>query len=151
VLKDQIEALVGVGKSFAFIAKTLGISKSTVKYYLWPDQKKKAADRKRHRKHRIKRQAVDYKGGKCIFCTYNRCLAALEFHHIDPEKKDFEITEGARSFEAIKAELDKTVLVCANCHRELEAGLLELPASYLGFSMAERMPCAKRMASFGLR
>jgi 5-methylcytosine-specific restriction endonuclease McrA len=64
-----------------------------------------------------KQKAVDYKGGKCIKCGYKKCLSALEFHHINPEEK-----EGYNShwtFERNKIELNKCVLLCANCHREI--------------------------------
>lgn len=79
----------------------------------------------RYRRNR-KQQAVDYKGGKCIKCGYNRCLSALEFHHLDPSQKamSFDSVFICRKWEVVKAELDKTVLVCANCHREIEAGLI---------------------------
>lgn len=56
-----------------------------------------------------------------MLCGYSKCIAALDFHHTDPSKKDFGISSGGytRSFEKIKDELDKCILVCANCHREL--------------------------------
>jgi hypothetical protein len=64
---------------------------------------------------------VAYLGGKCVKCGYDKCVAAMEFHHRDPSMKDFAISGGGvtRSFEAIKVELDKCDLVCANCHREI--------------------------------
>lgn len=78
----------------------------------------------RGRKNRAK--YAEYKGGKCERpgCGYNRCLDALEFHHIDPKEKD----PTFRSFrywglEKAKIELDKCLLLCAVCHREKHAGL----------------------------
>ena len=60
-----------------------------------------------------------YKGGKCIECGYDKCPAALEFHHTDPSKKEFGIGGGYnRSWEVIKLELDKCVMLCSNCHHE---------------------------------
>jgi len=75
----------------------------------------------------LKEEAVNYKGGKCISCGYCKCLAALEFHHIDPSQKDFEWKKvKLRSFDnLVKAELDKCVLLCANCHREEHVRLNE--------------------------
>ncbi len=72
------------------------------------------------RQRRFKKLCVDYKGGKCADCDYDRCIAALEFHHIDPFKKDFTISEGKlKQFtDKIKKELDKCLLVCCRCHRE---------------------------------
>ena len=73
--------------------------------------------------------AREYKGGKCMICGYDRCLEALDFHHIDPKKKDFGSSEKGmtRSWEKIKNEVDKCVLICANCHREVHAGIQQLP------------------------
>lgn len=50
-------------------------------------------------------------------CGYSKCIEALEFHHLDPTEKEFEISD-RRSWEALTAELDKCILLCANCHRE---------------------------------
>lgn len=70
----------------------------------------------------LRDQAIAYKGGSCQICGYNRSPAALDFHHIDPLEKDFSISSRMSSFNAIKAELDKCVLVCSNCHREIHDG-----------------------------
>lgn len=87
----------------------------------------KAAVAKRRKK--VKVMAVEYKGGKCCFCGYSRDIAALEFHHKDGETKEFGFSRRGicRSWERAKKELDKCLLVCANCHRELHSGLLQLP------------------------
>ena len=75
-----------------------------------------------NRRRELKKLAVEYKGGKCSICGYDKCVAALEFHHINPESKLFGIsTKGiTRSLDLIKKELDKCILLCANCHREEE-------------------------------
>ena len=71
-----------------------------------------------HRK-KVKQQAVNYLGGKCSNCGYNKCNNALEFHHIDPTTKDKDYTNLKSSFsDKLKSELDKCVLLCSNCHRE---------------------------------
>lgn len=67
----------------------------------------------------IKKKCVEYLGGKCISCGYDKCIAALEFHHRDSSHKDFAISGGTVSWERTKKELDKCDLLCANCHREL--------------------------------
>lgn len=73
------------------------------------------------RKQRVKQMAVEYLGGKCIRCGYNRCVYALDCHHKDKTTKSFNISGAhSRSWKAIKEELDKCVLLCANCHREVE-------------------------------
>lgn len=67
----------------------------------------------------LKKQCVDYLGGKCVVCGYDKNLAALEFHHKNPKEKDFAITRKALcSFESIRLELDKCELLCCRCHRE---------------------------------
>lgn len=72
---------------------------------------------------RTKQRAVDYKGGKCAHCGYNKCNDAFDFHHKDPAKKDFGIAASGhcRSWQEIQNELDKCILLCSNCHRELHA------------------------------
>lgn len=73
------------------------------------------------RRKKIKEKAVEYKGGKCEICGYNKCIDALEFHHLNPKEKDFGIGEKGytRSWIKIQEELDKCIMVCANCHREI--------------------------------
>lgn len=77
----------------------------------------------------LKIKAIDYKGGKCCHCNYNKCVDALEFHHTDPSKKDFGIGHKGytRAWEKVKEELDKCVLLCANCHREEHEKLKNIP------------------------
>lgn len=79
----------------------------------------------KNRRHRIKQQALAYKGGKCEVCDYDKCVQALEFHHLNPSTKDFNISSkwNSKSWDIVKAELDKCILVCANCHREIHAEL----------------------------
>lgn len=68
--------------------------------------------------------AIEYKGGKCEHCGYDRYRGALEFHHKDPTQKD---PLGLRAYklDRLYAEVDKCILLCANCHRE-EHGRLRL-------------------------
>lgn len=73
------------------------------------------------RRKKIKQMAVDYKGGECCKCGYKKYIGALEFHHLDPNVKDFSISNKGHctSWEKIKIELDKCILVCSNCHKEI--------------------------------
>ncbi len=98
--------------------------------------KRKYSDRAKYlikavqkRRRKIRELSIEYKGKKCLFCGYNKCIQALEFHHINNSGKDFGISEKgyARSWKKVKKELDKCILVCANCHRELHAGIKQLP------------------------
>lgn len=83
--------------------------------------KKCAAEAVQKRRRKLKEELVAYKGGKCEICGYDACIAALEFHHINPNEKEFGIgTSGVtKSLESLKKEADKCLLLCCNCHREL--------------------------------
>ncbi len=66
-----------------------------------------------------KLKAIQYKGGKCIDCNIaNLPYPVYEFHHLEPKEKDLDWTKlRLKSLKAINAELDKCILLCANCHR----------------------------------
>lgn len=103
--------------------ETLHIIDSTKTRYRCKKCRVDAVDKRRRL---IKQKAVDYKGGACISCGYDKCIAALEFHHVEPSGKDFSISHKGhtRSWNEIKNELDKCILVCANCHREIHSSAL---------------------------
>jgi len=68
----------------------------------------------------LKIMSVKYLGGKCVKCGYNKCVQALDFHHRNPNEKEFGIgSYASRSWDKLKPELDKCDLLCSNCHREL--------------------------------
>lgn len=81
-----------------------------------------------NRRRRVKTKLVEEAGGQCTLCGYSRCYAALQFHHVDPDQKAFALShQGAtRSLERARAEAAKCVLLCSNCHAELEAGYTRL-------------------------
>lgn len=61
---------------------------------------------------------------ECVLCKYSKCKEALEFHHVDPDKKEYSISElRSHSKSTIVKELEKCILVCANCHREIHYGM----------------------------
>lgn len=69
-------------------------------------------------------KALEYKGSKCQLCGYSKCKSSLHFHHVDPSQKNFEISGNwGLSWDNIRKELDKCILVCANCHGEIHEGL----------------------------
>jgi DNA-binding transcriptional ArsR family regulator len=78
------------------------------------------------RRRRLKELLVAEAGGRCSLCGYDRYLGALQFHHREGEIKEFGLAERGitRSLEAARAEAAKCMLVCANCHSELEAGIV---------------------------
>jgi hypothetical protein len=78
----------------------------------------------------VKLILVEEAGGARLGCGYDTCVAALQFHHIDPATKEFALSaEGVtRSLARARAEAAKCVLLCANCHAEVEAGVRPIPA-----------------------
>jgi hypothetical protein len=69
-------------------------------------------------------------GGCCALCGYDRCTWNLHFHHVDPTKKSFAMTMGSgKALDTYRAEAKKCVLLCANCHGEVEAGLVPSPVA----------------------
>ncbi len=83
------------------------------------------------RRQQVKRQIVLEAGGGCALCGYDGCMAALQFHHLDPSTKRFTI--GGRGIgqagAVLRSEVAKCVLLCANCHAEVESGYTDLPAT----------------------
>ena len=81
------------------------------------------------RRRKVKEMLVAEAGGQCVLCGYARHSAALQFHHLDPAAKSFGLgVRGiTRSIEELRAEAAKCVLLCANCHAEVEVGAVELP------------------------
>lgn len=77
--------------------------------------------------HSAKERVIVVMGGKCQLCGYEKCAKALELHHIDPAQKDRVISGNLlnNSWDKLCNELQKCVLVCANCHREIHSGLYE--------------------------
>jgi cytochrome c553 len=76
----------------------------------------------------LKRILAEQAGGCCALCGYDRSITNLHFHHVDPSKKSFEINASrGKALAAYQEEARKCVLVCANCHGEIEAGLIESP------------------------
>lgn len=90
-------------------------------YYAKNKEKLRQYHNQYYKDNRNKQVLVDYLGGKCIICGYNKCIAALDFHHLDPAEKEFILSRSwqkKKMTESTKMELDKCVILCANCHRE---------------------------------
>ena len=128
----EFQMIYDSGKSVSQVAKIKGWSKATVLKYV-VQRKKENLTKEELRKNGIqavitwRKKAkiilVEYKGGKCEKCGYNKCIDALDFHHLDPKEKDFNVGGKSFNLERLKKEVDKCVLVCANCHREIHAKL----------------------------
>ena len=167
---DTLERLVEARLTTREISNRLGLSQSTVQYWLrrhglrtyrarvgkahgvrGVDMPRKAQECARHgttefwldvrgiyrclrcrseavarRRRRLKEILVSEAGGCCSMCGYERYIGALQFHHRDSAEKRFGVGERGltRSLAAVRAEAAKCVLLCANCHAEVEGGIV---------------------------
>ena len=67
-------------------------------------------------------ELIQYLGGKCSICGYDKSFSALEFHHKNPEEKEFSLDMrkiASKNIDELKSEADKCVLLCSNCHKEI--------------------------------
>jgi len=82
----------------------------------------------RHRRT-VKETLVAEAGGVCALCGYDRCLGALEFRHLDPSPKRLQISQGGVTISVaeVRTEARDRVLLCSNCHAEVESGIVALP------------------------
>lgn len=109
-------------------AKRFNISESSVKMYggkkriILTDEERKEKNKILviRRRQKLKRIAIKYKGGKCVKCDYDKDIPWIyEFHHTDKEEKDFNISSWSGSEVKMLKELEKCIMVCSNCHREI--------------------------------
>ncbi len=107
------------------IAKILGIYPNTVRYHIQPSGRAKTLSRSA-RNMKINREAIrSLFGGACRKCGYKACLAALDFHHLDPKTKTGNVLKiiKSRGKHAAIEEAKKCILLCSNCHDELHDGM----------------------------
>ena len=115
------------------ISKELGWK--TGKIYKYKDS---SFNRKIHQKRKLNRQESikrlkEEAGGKCAICGYNRCFNALCFHHRDPKNKEFSLSDKCckhYSYEKLKREADKCLLMCVRCHTEFHSGMITIDGKY---------------------
>ena len=151
--KDLLEELLRQKLPTRKIAAKVGRSEKTVlywerKYGLLPafasygngrrtrfpgEMAEAMAQEPTNHRRRLKARAIAYKGGSCVLCGYSKCAAALEFHHVDKGTKTFGLSRNGiiRPWESIREELDKRILLCSNCHREVEARVKTIPDNLL--------------------
>jgi excisionase family DNA binding protein len=81
------------------------------------------------RRRKLKEIVVREAGGACVLCGYDRYIGALQFHHRDGESKQFGLADRGltRSLDAVRKEAAKCALLCANCHSEVQAGIVRFP------------------------
>jgi transposase len=85
------------------------------------------------RRRTAKAALVAEHGGRCALCGYDRSPGALQFHHLDPTLKEFAIAQRGhgRSLDSLRAEASKCLLLCSNCHAEVEHGTVSLSGELL--------------------
>jgi len=89
------------------------------------------------RLQKVKRILVEEAGGCCAVCGYARCMVNLHFHHVDPSTKSFTMSVASgKGLPKLRAEAKKCVLVCANCHGEIESGVIASPPAGATYSHA---------------
>jgi len=107
----------------------------TYMYTMARKEKRTYADRAEYlkkavteRRRKLKQMIIEYKGGVCMICEYKKYAGAFDLHHLDHTKKEFGLSVRGltRSWDKLKKEADKCVLVCANCHREIHGGIAEI-------------------------
>ncbi len=116
-------------RKYCFNCSPFGAHNTMPPGYIRQTPKKKQDHAKIYNyRKQLKLKAIEYKGGKCQICGYDRCIQALEFHHIDPSTKTASVSTASRGWDWVKQEIDKCILVCANCHREIEHGITVMPS-----------------------
>ena len=102
------------------------------------------------RRQRLKIKAIEYKGGACNVCGYDKTTTALCFHHRDPTTKSFSISNGGleKSWNILKEELDKCDLLCANCHVEEHDRILKLKNENKSISSLRRKQFKEKCLSY---
>jgi len=138
VSPNQIITLYSQGETIEKICVILKCKKDKVRYHIDPEYKSLCNERskasKKKRRQIKKKAAIDLFGSKCQICFYDKCQNALNFHHIDPSTKCFEISDAFYRLNIpdaeVKKELKKCILVCANCHNELHADFIKIPESF---------------------
>jgi hypothetical protein len=103
-----------------YLCKECGETDESKFYAKRKDQCTSCHSKMTNERHKNTRQAgIDFLGGKCSVCGYNKCSKALEFHHVDASVKDSNFrTNRGWSVKRLLKELENCVLLCANCHRE---------------------------------
>lgn len=97
------------------------------------------------RRRKVKATLVKEAGGRCCICGYARNMRALHFHHLDPSEKRIEINAKgvAVALEKLRVEARKCLLLCSNCHAEVEDGMASIPADLLGTGGARSMSSSR--------
>jgi hypothetical protein len=108
-----------VGEGYSYVYKTCKYCQTErFKGSLTQERRDKYAATSREKRRVNKFWAVEYKGGVCEHCGNVFHVAAFDFHHIDPSEKEMDVgLMMTRPRDYLIRELDKCILLCANCHR----------------------------------
>ena len=98
---------------------------------------------------RQKERAIYVMGGSCQCCGYSTCIQALEFHHLNPEEKEINFGSNTNlGWGAVKEELKKCILVCANCHREIHYGIIDNSQLVSSYDEAKAEEISQKVIGF---
>lgn len=130
---EEFQKMYNDGYIIREISDMFIYSRQTISKYIVKRKKLSEDQLKKNRvkslvewRKRTKIKLVEYKGGECKCCGYNKSIKALEFHHLDPKEKDFTMSGKSWSFERLKKEADKCILVCNRCHVEIHDNLIKI-------------------------
>lgn len=84
---------------------------------------------------RRKSNLIKVFNSKCCICGFDKWQSALEFHHVNPENKEFGLTVNTttKALEKQLIEARKCILVCANCHRGIHSGFVTIPDNWQSY------------------
>ncbi len=130
----EMQMLHHKGISTKEIAKLFERDPRTILKWITVKRTKMSSEEKRQRQNirlqdfrrNLKKTLVEYKGGCCEKCGYDKCVRALQFHHKNPNEKEFTISYVTNSLKRMMKEVDKCMLLCANCHAEVEDNIYSL-------------------------
>jgi hypothetical protein len=95
-------------------------------------------------RQRIKQEFVNSFGNKCCVCKKSYPIVVYDFHHIDPNDKKFSISKGwVQNNGQLLEEIMKCVMVCSNCHRQINAGTKHVPKDAIRFKEKNIRHCKK--------
>ena len=122
--RDKIHLLRNEGKTYKEITEILGCTKSLISYHLNDKTKADTARRQRENRPKYREEKRNFMWNyllnhPCVMCGIDD-PRVLEFDHIDPSKKRMEVSKMLRTnygLDAIKKEIEKCRVLCANCHR----------------------------------
>jgi DNA-directed RNA polymerase subunit RPC12/RpoP len=112
----------------------------SVEYRIYSGKKhclKCSAERVKRRRHKNKELLVKYKGGRCVICGYSKCLDAMDFHHVYGKSFTISLNTRVVAIKRLIREVDKCILVCSNCHREIHRGMHKYLNGYLSVKNME--------------